>query len=95
MTRVKVTYVAMNDYKPITTADSFDNLRKAIDDYYAVDRGEAECLGFHPYHSKYPDDYEGHYKYTWKNVIRNEVIIETDEIKVYCIDYHPYTTYEV
>lgn len=96
-TRVKVTYVAINSdgHKPIMTASTFEDLRAGLDDYYAVNRGEGECLGWYPYNTKYPDDYEGHYKYTWKNVIRNEVIIETDEIKVYCIDYHPYTTYEV
>lgn len=95
MTRVKVTWVAMNDDKPITTADSFDNLRKALDAYYAVDRGEAECLGFYPYHSKYPDDYEGYYEYKYHMILRDKVEVNLDKIKVYCIEYYPHTFYNI
>jgi hypothetical protein len=94
-TRVKVTYVALNEYgKPIISASTFEDLRKGLDDYYAVDRTEAKCLGFTPYYSKYPDEYEGYYSYSYAN-IRDEKTTETDTIKVYCIDYWPHTIYEI
>ena len=93
-TRVKVTYVALNEYgKPIMSASTFDDLRKGLDDYYAVDRTEAKCLGFVPYYSKYPDVYEGHYTYSYPSY--DEKTTELDVIKVYCIDYFPHTVYEV
>ncbi len=31
----------------------------------------------------------------WKNVTRDEVTVVKDKVKVFCVDYHPYTTYEV
>ena len=88
MTRIKVTYVAMDaDHpKPILTAESMKDLKKGLDEYF---RGE--CLGFFPYESKYPDDYEGYYKYKW-TMTKNDGIEEyVDEIKVYCIEFFPYT----
>ena len=95
-TRVKVTYVALNKYgKPITSASTFDDLRKALDEYYAVDGTDAQCLGFVPYETKYPDDYEGYYTYSWTSIIHNEKTTELDVIKVYCIEYYPHTVYEV
>ena len=92
MTRVKVTYVAMdlNGYKPIMTASTLEDLRAGLDDYYQV-----ECLEWNPYEGKFPDEYEGYFKYAWKNVIRDEVITVIDKVKVYCIEYHPFATYEV
>ena len=102
MTRVKVTYVAMdlNRYKPIMTASTFEDLRVGLDDYYGVHKGEAECWGFDRFDSKYPDDYEGYFTYAWKNPTRAplshyEVTVVKDKVKVFCVDYHPYTTYEV
>ena len=95
-TRVKVTYVALNEYgKPITSASTFEDLRKSLDEYYAVDRTDAQCLGFVPYETKYPDDYEGHYTYSWTSIIHNEKTTELDVIKVYCVEYYPNTIYEV
>jgi hypothetical protein len=97
MTRVKVTYVAMdlNGYKPIMTASTFEDLRVGLDDYYGVHKGEAECWGWNPYEGKFPDEYEGYFTYAWKNVTRDEVTVVKDKVKVYCIEYHPFTTYEV
>jgi hypothetical protein len=52
-TAIKVTYVALNEWgKPIMSASTFNDLRKGLDDYYAVDRTDAKCLGFIPYESK-------------------------------------------
>jgi hypothetical protein len=98
MSRVKVTYVAMdlNGYKPIMTASTLDELKGGLDNYYAVGKGEAECWGFYPTESKYPDldDYQGYFTYAWKNVTRDEVMVIKDKVKVYCVDYYPHTTYE-
>lgn len=94
-TRVKVTYVALNEGEPIVSASTFDDLRKGLDDYYAVDRTDAQCLGFVPYETKYPDEYEGHYTYTYTSIVRDQKTTELDVIKVYCIDYFPHTKYEV
>ena len=97
MSRLKVTYVAMDvdGYKPIMTAASFEELRKGLDDYYAVDRTTSKCLGFNIYNTKYPDSYEGYYEYEWVNIIRDEKIIERDLIKVYCVDFWPETKEEL
>jgi hypothetical protein len=99
MSRVKVTYVAiLNGYKPIMTASTLDELKGGLDDYYAVgSKGEAECWGFDPSESKYPDldDYQGCFTYAWKNVTRDEVMVIKDKVKVYCVDYYPHTTYEI
>ena len=97
VTRIKVTYVAVDadGFKPIASAETFDNLRLALDEYYAVDKGQAKCIGWYPFDSKYPDDYEGYYEYEWKNVVRDEVYTETDTIKVYCVEFYPKTKYEV
>ena len=97
MNRIKVTYIAIDSdgNKPITSASSFEDLRKALDDYYAVGTGESKCLGFFPYDSKYPDEYEGYYEYESKRIVWEELHLEKDTIKVYCIEYYPYTEYEV
>lgn len=97
MSRVKVTYVAIltDGCKPIISAETFDNLRLALDEYYAVDKGGGRCMGWYPFDSKYPDDYEGHYEYEWKNVVRDKVEVEVDTVKVYCVDFYPETKYEV
>jgi hypothetical protein len=92
MSRIKVTYVAIGDSgQPIMTAESFDNLRKGLDDYYAVESTEAKCLGFVPYNTKYPDSYEGHFTYSYTMILHDEKITELDVIKVYCVDYFPLT----
>lgn len=93
MSSIKVTYVAMDvdGYKPIMTAETFDDLRKGLDDYYAVDRTDAKCLGFFPYETKYPDSYEGQFQYTWTHIVRDEKFPQLDIIKVYCVDFFPLT----
>jgi hypothetical protein len=95
MSRIKVTYVAIDSdgNKPIVTAESFEDLRKGLDEYYAVDRGAATCLGWTPRITKYVDELEGHYQYSYK-VAHNdhsELEDEIDTIKVYCINFYPET----
>ena len=96
-TRVKVTYVAMNKdgNKPIMSAATFEDLRKGLDEYYSVDKTDAECLGFTTYESKYGDEYEGYYKYKWYMLIHDKLEEYIDEIKVYCVEFYPYTVYEI
>ena len=96
MSSIKVTYVAMeaDGYKPIVTANDFDHLKKGLDEYYAVDRTDAVCLGFTPYKTKYPDDYMGHYLYTWTMITHDIKETLTDTIKVYCVEFFPYTKIE-
>ena len=96
-TRVKVTYVAIDaeegSHKPIMSASTFEDLKLGLDAYY----GDSECLGFTPYQSKYPDEYEGYYQYKVKMIHsgRDEKVTEyIDTVKVYCIEYYPHTTYE-
>ena len=97
MTYIKATWIACDyeDMFPITTAESFDNLKLALDYYCgADDRNTGKCIGFTPYVTKYPDDYEGYYEYEcckngndW-----NETYI--DKFRVYCIEFYPQTKYE-
>jgi len=94
-TRVRVTYVAMDEYKPILSASSFKELREGLDEYYGVDKGQAECLGFTPYDTKYPDDYEGHYSYSYTMKRYDEEVTNIDVVKVYCVNHHPHTIYEI
>lgn len=97
MTRIKVTYVAVDaeTKKPIASAETFDDLRLALDEYYGVVIGVAKCISWNPFNSKYPDDYEGYYEYEWINEVRDNIKVETDTVKVYCIDFYPETKYEV
>ncbi len=94
-TRVKVTWIAILDGKPIVSAGTSEDLRKGLDEYYAVDRTDAKCLGFVHYDSKYPDEYEGHYSYSYTMILRDVKHTEIDTVKVYCVDYYPKTTYNI
>jgi hypothetical protein len=98
-TRVKVTYIAMDHdgNKPIMSASTFEDLRAGLDDYYGCDNRGGKCLGFTPYVSKYPDEYEGYYQYEVSMIHsgRDQEPTEyVDTVKVYCIDYYPHTIYE-
>jgi hypothetical protein len=88
-----ITYIAMDadGNKPIIAAGNFDDLKKGLDDYYAVDRTDAMCLGFNAYETKYHDDYIGHFGYVWTMINRDEKETMIDTIKVYCVDFYPLT----
>jgi len=94
MTYIKVTYLAC-DYEegfPIITADSFDNLKLALDDYCGADeRNLGKCIGFTSYNTKYPNDYQGYYEY---ECCINGSEIYIDKFKVYCIEFYPQTKIE-
>jgi hypothetical protein len=96
MSRIKVTYVAIdkNSNEPILTAETFEDLKKGLDEYYAVERGAAKCLGWTPYVTKYPDELEGYYQYTYKSLHSDhdeELSDDTDIINVYCVNFYPET----
>ena len=95
-TKVKVTYVAMDNYgvKPITSAGSFEDLRKSLDEYYGVDKGTGEFVGYTPYYSKYPDEYEGYFEYKSEMIVYGVVEEYVDKIKIYSVEYYPHTVYE-
>ena len=85
---IRVTYVALSHYgSPIVTAHTFDDLKLGIDEYFGA--GHLEWI---PYESKYPDDYEGYFKYEADDFNGGT---ELEEIKVYCVDFYPTTKYEV
>lgn len=95
MTRVKVTYLAMDEEKiPIASAATFEDLKAALDIYYGVQSDSAKCEGWFPYDSKYPDEYEGYYKYSWHMNLDAIVEAGTDTVKVYCVDFYPHTVYD-
>jgi hypothetical protein len=92
-TQIKVTYVAVltDGCKPIVSADTLESLKLGLDEYYGVVIGVAKCISWNPFNSKYPDDYEGYYEYEWINEAHNNIEVETDTVKVYCIDFYPET----
>jgi hypothetical protein len=95
MTKVKVTYLALDEERiPITSASTFENLKDALDDYFGVWETDAECLGFTAYDTQYPDAYEGYYTYRWHMILRNEREEIVDKVYVYCIDFFPHTIIE-
>jgi hypothetical protein len=93
-TRVKVTYVAISEYgKPIISAGSFKDLKIGLDEYYGIGTdSKAKYLDWNPYDSKYPDEYEGFYRYEVDDFNGG---LELETAKVYCIEFYPHTVYEV
>ena len=85
---IRVTYVALSHWgSPIATAHTFDDLKLGIDEYFGIGKDHLEWI---PYESKYPGDYEGHFKYEG-----NDKDTETEIVKVYCVEFYPETKYEV
>ena len=97
MTRLKVTYIAMDadGNRPIMSADNFDDLKRGVDEYYAVDKTDTICTGFVIYETKYPDDYMGYWGYICKTTTHGIETTYIDTIKVYCIEFYPETKYEI
>jgi hypothetical protein len=97
MSRIKVTYVACvyEDKQPIISADSFENLRKALDYYCGADeRNLARCVGFVPHQVKYPSDYEGYYEYECCEDGKGWSKTYIDKFRVYCVEFWPETKEE-
>jgi len=89
-TYIRVTWVAVSQWdKPIATAHTFDDLKLGIDEYFGVGKDQLEWI---PYESKYPDDYEGYFKYEVDDFNGGT---ELEEVRVYCVEFYPYTKYEV
>ena len=97
MEQIKVTYLAC-DYEelfPILSADSFDNLRLALDEYCGADhRNSGRYIGFTPYDTKYPSEYEGVIEYECcESGITDWSKTYIDKFRVYCVDFYPETKY--
>jgi hypothetical protein len=94
MTRVRITYVALDSdgNKPILSASTFKDLKNGLDDYYGVGGKDetAKCLGWFPYNTKFPDEYEGYFEYVYTKQYEMK-----DKVKVYSVNYYPHTEYEV
>ena len=95
--KIKVTYIAC-DYdncRPIISAESFENLRLALDNYCGADhRNLAKCNGFFPYNTKYPDYYEGYFEYEClTNNINSLEQSYLEKFKVFCVEFYPETKY--
>jgi hypothetical protein len=89
-TYIRVTWVAVSQWdKPIATAHTFDDLKLGIDEYFGVGKDQLEWI---PYESKYPDDYEGYFKYEVDDFNGGT---ELEEVRVYCVEFYPHTKYEV
>ena len=91
ITYIRTTYVAVLNSKPIATAFTFKDLLLGVDEYYGIGIDpKAECLGFCPYDSKYPDEYEGYLTYRTDN---QDGGTEEESVYVYCVDFYPVTRY--
>ena len=80
----KIVYVALDcdGDRPIVAAENFTSLKAGLDEYYGTERSDAECLGYFPDDSEFPDEYQGHFQYRSTYPTGPEV----DRIKVYCLD---------
>ena len=91
---IKTIYLACDfDEKfPVISADSFDNMRKALDNYCGADeRNSGKFIAFVPYDSKYPSDYEGYYEYECCTNGNNWDNTYTDKFRIYCVEFYPPT----
>jgi hypothetical protein len=93
-TYIRVTYVAISPYgKPIVTAHTEKDLKAGLDEYYGIGTDpKAKCLDWTPYDSKYPDEFEGMYRYEVDDFNGG---LEIEEVKVYGVEFYPETRYEV
>lgn len=93
----KVTYIAC-DYEdgfPITTADSFENIRIALDDYCGADhRQVSEFKGFFPFKTKYGSEYEGYMEYESCQNDKDWSKTFISKFKIYCVNFSPLTKVE-
>ena len=70
------------DKIPVLTATTLEKVKQLLDEYmglppYFEDK-DVEYLGYFPYDSKYPDIYEGTYKYRYGD--------EIQEFGLYCME---------
>ncbi len=93
-TYIRVMYIAISQYgKPIASAHTLSDLKAGLDKYYEIGTDpNAKYLDWTPYVSKYPDDFEGSYRYEVDDFNGG---LELETVNVYCIDFYPETRYEV
>jgi len=87
--KIKTTYVAIIDSSPIMSADSFENLKLGLDEYFGCDGRGGEYLCFVPHVTKYYDDYEGYFEY--KTIFSSIECI--DKVRVYSVEFYPPTNF--
>jgi hypothetical protein len=93
----KITYVALDyeDRFPITSADSWENLKLALDNYCGADeRNSGKCLGFTPYNAKYGGDYEGFFEYECCRNGSDWTETYKDKFAIWCVEFYPETKIE-
>ena len=91
-TYIRVTYVAQTYNKPVVTAHSFKEMEAGLDEYFALGKDpKVRKIGFTPYDSKYPNEYEGYFEY---EVDDFDGGLEIEQVSVYCVDFYPTTRYE-
>ena len=92
-TYIQVTYVAQVHHKPVVTAHTWTDLIIGLDEYYGVGKDpKVKKLGWYPYDNPYIDSYEGHFEYEvddWNGGT------EIEKVNVFCVEFYPYTKYEV
>ena len=89
---IRVTWVAQAYDKPIVTAHTWDDLVAGVDEYYgAGEDPKVKKIGWSPYDSKYPDEYEGYFEYEVDDFNGGT---EIEKVKVYCVEFYPHTKYE-
>ena len=92
-TYVRITYVAQAYDKPIVTAHTWEDLIAGVDEYYGVGHDpKVKKISWNPYDSKYPDEYEGYFEYEVDDFNGGT---EIEQVRVYGVDFYPYTIYEV
>jgi hypothetical protein len=95
--KIKATYLAC-DYEdgfPIITADSFENIREALDDYCGADhRNIGKYIDFHIYETKYPNDYMGYMEYECLESRSDSSKTFISKFKIYCLEFYPLTKIE-
>jgi len=91
---IRVMYIAISQYgKPIVTAHTLSDLKAGLDEYYGIGKDpKTTYLDWTPYNSKYPDDFEGSYRYEVDDFNGG---LELETVNVYCIEFYPTTKYEV
>jgi hypothetical protein len=94
-TYIRVTYVALSHYgKPIATAHTEKDLKDGIDEYYGIGtNNKVKYIEWVGNNSKYPDELEGHHVYEVDDI--DAWGWELEHVKVYCVEFYPYTKYEV
>jgi len=89
MNTIYVAHDRENGHPVLAVAD-FKDMQRALDEYCGVDMEipQAKLIRFHPYVSKYPSDYEGHFEYLCRNGDNWNENIYTQIFHIHCVDFY-------